>query len=197
MDLNDRTLARFWANVHKTPECWLWTGQSGEFFVGKRHLRPARISYALHHGPAPSSLVVHQTCGNARCVNPDHLTLRRRTTVTREFRRPAGDGIIDEVAIERTFQGDAAVGARLTTEEYDELMVRVLARLDAERAILDRQATPSIRQNRNVYIGTEVIDDMWKVQLSKGLGLKFMDGNQYEFNSLRTAASRYRERAAA
>lgn len=68
---------RFWEKVYQGPECWLWTASLrdgyGQFRVGDHVLRAPRLAYEMLVGPIPEGLVVHQNCGERRCVNPDHL----------------------------------------------------------------------------------------------------------------------------
>ena len=108
--------------------------------------------------------------------------------------RPKDDGIIDEVAIARTFQGDTQVGVRLTNAEFEEVLRRAAARIDEESEIVDRQRTV-VRHARTVPVGPEVLDDNWKSLLCQGLGYRVKERNA--FNSLTQAISRHRDRAAA
>jgi hypothetical protein len=76
---------KFWSRVHKTAECWLWTGAPksngyGQFTVlsgesGYKKVFPHRFSYELHHGPIPKGMHVCHHCDVPACVNPAHLFL--------------------------------------------------------------------------------------------------------------------------
>lgn len=71
---------RFWAKVHKTESCWLWTASinrgTGYAQFGLRHgvmVDGHRYSYELAHGPVPEKHDVHHICHTRHCVNPAHL----------------------------------------------------------------------------------------------------------------------------
>lgn len=71
---------RFWAKVHKTDGCWLWTGgmyATGYGFTGtrKRRLYAHRVAYMLTYGPIPDGMQVCHHCDTPPCVRPDHLFL--------------------------------------------------------------------------------------------------------------------------
>lgn len=58
--------------------CWVWWGARQKFGYGnvkvnKKHWRVHRLAYELLRGPVPEGLVLHHTCGNKPCCNPDHL----------------------------------------------------------------------------------------------------------------------------
>ena len=76
----------------KTDGCWLWTGSTdmydgyGKCHVkqwreelaalgvgGGKYMRAHRFAYAVWVGPIPKGTVIHHTCANRPCVNPDHL----------------------------------------------------------------------------------------------------------------------------
>lgn len=111
-------------------------------------------------------------------------------------KRPKSDGIIDEVAIERTFAGDAAVGARLTRQERDEVLRRVGLRIEAEAATRKAQHYV-LRKGYEVSLGPDDLDFTWKSLVSEGLGLQESPGRDHRFNSLYRAVERHRKRHAA
>jgi hypothetical protein len=89
---------RFWKNVIKTPECWLWTGAThikdryGKFKIasgrsGGRHVYAHRFAYEQAKGRIPPGLHVDHTCSVRTCVNPLHLqavTPRRNAQLSHE-----------------------------------------------------------------------------------------------------------------
>ena len=74
---------RFLSHVHKTDDCWLWTGAKGPKGYGQSNLRfgdcvehrAHRIAWRLYKGPIPKGLLVCHHCDKPSCVNPDHLFL--------------------------------------------------------------------------------------------------------------------------
>lgn len=70
---------RFWKQVQKENDCWLWTGaRSGTY----GHMRVSgkwdlvhRISWKLHNGDVPFGMWVLHRCDIRLCVRPDHLFL--------------------------------------------------------------------------------------------------------------------------
>lgn len=77
--------ARFWSKVDKGDSCWVWRSKSGVYFPNPRHVvRPNLISFILAAGRFPiEGSYVCQTCGNIRCVRPDHLIERTRAEQAR------------------------------------------------------------------------------------------------------------------
>jgi hypothetical protein len=78
-------VSRFWAKVHATGDCWLWTGARdmsgyGYMYLGSGHANRSRdfahrLSYRIHHGPIPAGMHVDHICHVLTCVTPGHLRL--------------------------------------------------------------------------------------------------------------------------
>lgn len=72
---------RFWARVHKTPECWLWTGGTSRGYGQLSWGSPGtpgrtsayRFAYELLVGPVPEGMQLDHLCRVRNCVNPAHL----------------------------------------------------------------------------------------------------------------------------
>lgn len=70
---------RFWSNVDKTDDCWLWTGHLhslgyARFWVdAQTRVYVHRYAYELLVGPIPKHLEIDHLCGIRHCVNPSHL----------------------------------------------------------------------------------------------------------------------------
>lgn len=71
---------RFWSKVHKTDECWIWTGALrngyGVFNVGGRAGRAIEAHRWVTN--APQGMDVDHICRNRPCVRPDHLRIATR-----------------------------------------------------------------------------------------------------------------------
>lgn len=105
---------RFWANVDKGGDCWLWTAGKSKAGYGQiRHRNKVayahRLSYEMAFGPIPPRLHVCHRCDTPACVRPDHL-----------FAGTALQNITDCIAKGRARnvgpKGERAPAAKLTVE---------------------------------------------------------------------------------
>jgi len=73
--------AKFWSQVHKGDNCWLWIGPLaargyGHFSFGDLQIMAHRYSWELANFEISASrYYVHHLCKNHDCVRPDHLEL--------------------------------------------------------------------------------------------------------------------------
>ena len=79
---------RFWAKVHKTDTCWLWTAAVasgyGRFWLDGKQVQAHRWAYEQVYGPIPSGMDIDHLCRVRHCVNPAHMEpVTRRTNVLR------------------------------------------------------------------------------------------------------------------
>lgn len=103
-NLDEKTVARFWAKVNKEgpvhptlgTKCWLWTAclvdGYGYFRVSKKMSYAHKFSYELSVGEVPDGLQLDHLCRNRHCVRQDHLepvtcreNLLRGKTLTATF----------------------------------------------------------------------------------------------------------------
>jgi hypothetical protein len=71
---------RFLQYVHKSEDCWIWTGHKnpqgyGRINVGGKLMMATHISWEIFNGKIPERLYVLHHCDNPPCVRPDHLFL--------------------------------------------------------------------------------------------------------------------------
>jgi len=81
---------RFWDNVFKTDTCWLWLGYVnksgyGKIFGENTYWLAHRLSWKIHYGEDPGSLLVCHTCDVPPCIRPDHLFLGTHTDNGRDM----------------------------------------------------------------------------------------------------------------
>ncbi len=74
-----RKLAQY-SEKDKRTGCRVWTGARtnngyGAVYVNPKTLYAHRVSWEVHNGPIPEDSVVHHTCANRCCINPNHLQI--------------------------------------------------------------------------------------------------------------------------
>lgn len=82
-DMTDKDIARFWAKVDKSGDCWIWEaaknrsnkggGLYGSFGFKTGTVLAHRFAYAIAYGECPTNRQIDHMCRNTLCVNPAHL----------------------------------------------------------------------------------------------------------------------------
>lgn len=67
-------IARFWAKVDRSGECWLWTGPldasgRGRLWVDGKDVLAHRFAWEMEYGPIPEGMCVCHHCDTPHCVN--------------------------------------------------------------------------------------------------------------------------------
>ena len=84
MKFPQKAINRFNEKVNKTNDCHLWNAAKqkqgyGMFSIFGKSMPAHRFSYLLHKGNIAENMVVHQSCENNGCVNPEHLVLQTKS----------------------------------------------------------------------------------------------------------------------
>ena len=84
MKFPQKDINRFNIKVNKTENCHIWNAARqkqgyGMFSVFGKSIPAHRFAYLLHNGNIEENMVVHQTCENNGCVNPNHLILQTKS----------------------------------------------------------------------------------------------------------------------
>ena len=79
-DMSGKDIARFWAKVDKSGDCWTWQASTdrrgyGHIWFNGKLVYAHRFAYALSYGECANGLEIDHMCHNRRCVNPEHLQL--------------------------------------------------------------------------------------------------------------------------
>ena len=90
MKFPQKAIDRFNSKVSKTENCHIWTAARqkqgyGMFSYDGKSLPAHRFAYLLHKGEIAENMVVHQTCENNACVNPEHLVLQTKSQNKRNY----------------------------------------------------------------------------------------------------------------
>ena len=90
MKFPQKAIDRFNSKVSKTENCHIWTAARqkqgyGMFSYDGKSLPAHRFAYLLYKGEIAENMVVHQTCENNACVNPEHLILQTKSQNKRSY----------------------------------------------------------------------------------------------------------------
>ena len=90
MKFPKKAINRFNAKINKTNECHVWNAARqkqgyGMFSIDGKSMPAHRFAYLLHNGTIAENMVVHQTCENSGCVNPEHLELQTKSQNKRSY----------------------------------------------------------------------------------------------------------------
>ena len=90
MKFPQKAIIRFNKKVNKTNDCHSWNAAKqkqgyGMFSYDGKSLPAHRFSFLLHKGQIAENMVVHQTCENNECVNPEHLELQTKSQNKRSY----------------------------------------------------------------------------------------------------------------
>ncbi len=81
---------RFEKKIIKTENCHFWTASKtkqgyGMFSFNGKSIPAHRFSFMLNKGEIDKNFIIHQTCNNTYCVNPDHLILKEKSEIRKNF----------------------------------------------------------------------------------------------------------------
>jgi hypothetical protein len=143
---------RFWKNVDRSGDCWVWIGGFGDtgygqFWVSdqRRSLGAHRVSYEIAYGPIPPGQMVCHRCDNRKCVRPDHLFLGTHA-----------DNMADMAAKRRAASGERQHLAKLTWED-----VRIIRTLYAEKKLNQRELAEQYGVDQTL-ISHVVLRKIWR-----------------------------------
>ena len=76
----DKALERFEKKILKSNDWWFWTASKtkqgyGMFSYKGKSVPAHRFAYIAYKGAIEHNKIVHQSCNNTFCVNPEHLYL--------------------------------------------------------------------------------------------------------------------------
>lgn len=135
----DKQIAAFWARVHKTDTCWIWTGRrvkrtgmphEQQYGAFGRRFKAHRVSWLINRGPIPRGQWVLHKCDNRPCVNPAHLFIGDRQANMDDM-VAKGRAATGERSGQRTKPWRAARGSRNGRTKLTEAQVIEIRRLNA------------------------------------------------------------------
>ena len=81
---------RFEKKIIKTKDCHFWTASKtkqgyGMFSYEGKSIPAHRFDYMAYVGDIEDTKIVHQSCNNTYCVNPEHLYLTTKSETRNKF----------------------------------------------------------------------------------------------------------------
>lgn len=75
IDMDEKVIKKFWANVEKTNACWNWIGENykGSPTAHHPYFSPRKVSLDIAGKNHTSNKIQPLVCRNQLCVNPEHL----------------------------------------------------------------------------------------------------------------------------
>ena len=86
----NKAIERFEKKIIKTGDCWFWTASKtkqgyGMFSYEGKSIPAHRFAYMAYVGDIEDTKIVHQSCNNTYCVNPEHLYLTTKSETRNKF----------------------------------------------------------------------------------------------------------------
>ena len=85
-----KAIKRFEKKIIKTKDCHFWTASKtkqgyGMFSYEGKSIPAHRFAYMACVGDIEDTKIVHQSCNNTYCVNPEHLYLTTKSETRNKF----------------------------------------------------------------------------------------------------------------
>jgi hypothetical protein len=86
----EKAKIRFEKKIIVTNDCWFWAASKtkqgyGMFSYDGKSIPAHRFAYIAYKGPIEQNKIVHQSCNNTYCVNPEHLYLTTKSETRNRF----------------------------------------------------------------------------------------------------------------
>lgn len=116
--LMPKDIARFWAAVDRSGDCWVWTRSRKKFGYGRFMLNgkqwiATRVSWVIAFGPIPPGKHVLHACDNPPCVRPSHLFIGTNS-----------DNVADRAAKGRSFHPFGSLSGKSKLDEAAVIAIR-------------------------------------------------------------------------